>query len=248
MANNTLNFLSGFGEGFLKTLQSERERKQKEQEFNQRMAFETRQMNLLDAYRNAQLQQDQSQFQTKLGQDQSQFDIGMDFKNRSLLEDARQFDLSQQFKQQEADRDYQIDKSELGLGYSNLAQRKKEFESSQSSSGRSEVDQRQVEKLFGEAQGYLDQFRGDKEIKDNSLEYGKWKKEASGNISQLLEKVGVPINGEVANILRSVLEEGDDPETKRKLLNEAINDYYKMGKITDEQKRALQLWKELGTR
>jgi len=63
------NFIGGFGEGFLKTLQSERERKQKEQEFNQKMAFETRQMNLLDAYRQTQIEMEGSKpFETKTGQ------------------------------------------------------------------------------------------------------------------------------------------------------------------------------------
>jgi len=63
------NFIGGFGEGFLKTLQSERERKQKEQEFNQKMAFETRQMNLLDAYRQKQIEMEGSKpFETKTGE------------------------------------------------------------------------------------------------------------------------------------------------------------------------------------
>ena len=39
--------VGGFGEGFVKTLQSERERKRKEDQFNQDMAYRTRQQNLL---------------------------------------------------------------------------------------------------------------------------------------------------------------------------------------------------------
>ena len=42
-------FIGGFGESFLKTLQSERERMRKEQEFNQEMSFRTRQMNLMNS-------------------------------------------------------------------------------------------------------------------------------------------------------------------------------------------------------
>lgn len=243
-----LKGIGGFGEGFIKTLQSERERKQKELEFNQKMSFEMRQMNLLDAYRQKALEQDQLQFGQKMQQDQSQFGVGMDFKNRSLLEDARQFDTGLQFKQQEANRDYELNKSRIGLGYSELAQRKKEVDLDKGQPTRSDVDQRQVEELFGKGQGYLDQYKGDNGLIENDVDYGKWKKDASATVGQLLEKVGVPINGDVANYIRSVIDPNDDPETRRKLLNEAINEVYKLGKITDEQKRALQIWKELGTR
>lgn len=246
MADNFLNAAGSFGEGFLSTLQSERDRKQKELEFQQRMDFENRQLRLLDIYRNNSLIQDQTQFQQKLGQDQSQFDTGMNFKEKELSEDIRQFDLGQKFKQSEADRDYEIDKGQIGLGYSNLAQRKKEFEyeKENKTQNRSEVDQRQIDELFGKAQGYLSENRAGVEEE----KYSNWKLDANTTVGQLLERVGVPINGEVTNYLRSVLEDSDDPETKRNLLNEAINEVYSQGAITDEQKRALQLWKELGTR
>ena len=244
--NDTGNFVGGFGEMFFKTLQSERERQDKLNQQQQEFSQKSREMNLINAFRNAQLKQDQSQFQTKTEQDQLQFGLGMDFKNKSLLEDARQFDTGLEFKQQEADRDFQIDKSQIGLGYSNLAQRKKEFEFSKmkADGDRSEVDQRDVEKLFGDASALLDENKSGV----GSDKYSKWKSDASGVTTQLLEKLKIPINGEVVNTLRGVLDDNDDSETKRSLLNEAINEYYKMGKITDEQKRALQLWKELGTR
>lgn len=64
-----LKGIGGFGEGFIKTLQYERERKQKEYEFNQKMAFETRQMNLLDAYRQKTLEmQGRQPFETNTGE------------------------------------------------------------------------------------------------------------------------------------------------------------------------------------
>lgn len=46
--NNIVQGIAGFGEGFLETLASERERKQKELEFQQKMGLETRQMELLN--------------------------------------------------------------------------------------------------------------------------------------------------------------------------------------------------------
>lgn len=245
--NDLVKGLGGFGEGFLKTLQYERERARRDQEFNQNMAFQVRQMNLLDTYRNASLQQDQSQFQQKLGQDQSQFSVGMDFKNKSLLEDMRQFDLSNKLKEQEVNRDYEMNKSRLSLGWSELGQRKDEFKAKQNEveQYRSDVDQRQVEELFGKSKGLLDEIKNAEFDKDK---YSGWKADASSNVSQLLEKLKIPINGDIVNKLRSVLEDSDDPEARRKYLNEAINELYSMGEITDEQKRALQLWKELGTR
>ena len=245
---DTGSFIGGFGESFLKAIQSERDRKQKEQEFQQKMGLENRQLKLIDLYRNNALAQNQSQFETKTGIDQAQFGATMDFKEKGLAQDQSQFDLGLGFKQTEADRNFKLDQQKLGLGWGNLKQREKEFDLSKTQPSRSEVDQRQVEDLFGKVQGYLDQFKGDTELKDNSLEYGKWKQGASGDLSQLLEKVGVPINGEVAGKLRSVISESDDSETKRQLLNEAINELYGKKDITEEQKRALQIWKELGTR
>jgi hypothetical protein len=242
--NEGLSALGGFGEAFFKTIQSERERQdklnQQQQEFSQR----SREMNLLNAYRNKALEQDQAQFGQKLGQDQWQFDVDIDLKERDMANDMLMYNSGLDFKQQEADRDYELGKKQIGLGYSNLAQRQKEFELTKTQPSRSDVDQRQVEELFGKGQGYLDEFKSgiDKD------KYGGWKQDASSTVSQLLEKVGVPINGDVANYIRSVIDPNDDEETRRKLLDEAINDVYSQGKITDEQKRALKIWKELGTR
>ena len=243
MPNNFLNAAGSFGEGFLKTIQSQREEETRQKEFQQKMGFEERQLKLLDIYRNNALAQDQSQFGAKLGQDQSQFNTGINFKEKSLSEDIRQFDLSFGLKQTESDRDYELGKKQIGLGYSKLRQDESKVQPS-----RSEVDQRQVEELFGKTQGYLDQFKGDPELSKTQPDYGKWKQNASSDISQLLEKVGVPINGEVVNYIRGVVDPKDDSETKRKLLNEAINEIYSQKLITEEQKRALQIWKELGTR
>lgn len=69
MAKDLINALGSFGEGFIKTLQSERERKLQEQQFNQKMAFEMRQMNLMDAYRQKHLEiQGNQPFETKTGE------------------------------------------------------------------------------------------------------------------------------------------------------------------------------------
>ena len=239
MPNNFLNAAGSFGEGFLKTIQSQREEETRQKEFRQKMGFEERQLKLLDIYRNNALAQDQSQFGAKLGQDQSQFNTGINFKEKSLLEDMRQFDLSFGLKQTESDRDYELGKKQIGLGYSKLRQDESKVQPS-----RSEVDQRQVEELFGKTQGYLDESKSGVS-KDK---YSGWKQDASSSTAQLLEKVGVPINGEVVNYIRSVVDPKDDSETKRKLLNEAINEIYSKKLITEEQKRALQIWKELGTR
>ena len=60
-----LKGLAGFGEGFVKTLQSERERKQKELEFNQEMSYRTRQMNLMNQVYIQRQELDQQQFGLK---------------------------------------------------------------------------------------------------------------------------------------------------------------------------------------
>lgn len=67
--NELLSGLASFGEGFIKTLQAERERKRQEEEFNRKMAFETRQMNLLNLYRQKQLEiEGNKPFETKTGE------------------------------------------------------------------------------------------------------------------------------------------------------------------------------------
>lgn len=242
MPKDFLNAAGSFGEAFFKTLQSEQERQDKLKQQQQEFAQKTREMNLLNAYRNKALSLDQSQFETKIGQDQSQFEKTFGLNQDKLLEDQRQFDLGLGFKQSEADRNYNLDKSKLGLGYAELNLKKKALENTPKQ--RSEVDQRQVEELFGKVSGYLD--KGKSGVSEDK--YPEWKQGSSENVSQLLEKVGVPINGDVTNYIRSVIDPEDNPETKRKLLNEAINSLYSEQKITEEQKRALQLWKELGTR
>ena len=53
MPKDLINALGSFGEGFLSTLQSERDRKQKEQEFQQKMGLEMRQQKFTNIYRDA---------------------------------------------------------------------------------------------------------------------------------------------------------------------------------------------------
>ena len=53
MPKDLLNAADSFGEGFLSTLQSEREKKQKEQEFQQKMGLEMRQQKFTNIYRDA---------------------------------------------------------------------------------------------------------------------------------------------------------------------------------------------------
>jgi len=71
--NKFLKDLSSFGEGFVKTLQSERERKQKELEFNQEMSYKTRQQNLMSTYYQAQIKN--MEFDNQLAKVKEETDI-----------------------------------------------------------------------------------------------------------------------------------------------------------------------------
>lgn len=61
-------FIGGFGESFVKTLQTERERAQRQQQFNQEMAFKTRQMNLMNSIYQQRQDLDVKQFEYKRDQ------------------------------------------------------------------------------------------------------------------------------------------------------------------------------------
>ena len=78
MPKDLINAVGSFGEGFLTTLQSERDRKRNELEFNQRMGLEDRRMRLIDKVRQQDFlynqQQDKLQAEkdyTNLGSDKS---------------------------------------------------------------------------------------------------------------------------------------------------------------------------------
>ena len=71
--NDWIKGIAGFGEGFVKTLQSERERKQKELEFNQEMSYKTRQQNLMSTYYQAQIKN--MEFDNQLAKVKEETDI-----------------------------------------------------------------------------------------------------------------------------------------------------------------------------
>ena len=109
-------------------------------------------------------------------------------------------------------------------------------------------DQTRIDKLFGNVQANLNELQTlEGKSATDELKF-KAKSNAQGNISELLEKVGLPINGEIVTKIRSALQDEDDPETRRKILNEAIFDEDFRDKLTQEQIRVLKLWIEVGTR
>ena len=93
MPKDLLNAVGSFGEGFIKTLQSERERKQKELEFNQEMSFRTRQQNLMSIYQ--QKQMENWDVDNQLAQDKAGVDIRSGYNEMPMMPNAPLFPVLQ---------------------------------------------------------------------------------------------------------------------------------------------------------
>jgi len=91
--NDFLKAVGGFGEGFIKTLQSERERKQKEIEFNQEMSYKTRQQNLMNqVYLRDDIRQQQN---ADMDREKTEFDIRSGYNEMPLMPNAPLFPILQ---------------------------------------------------------------------------------------------------------------------------------------------------------
>ena len=115
-------------------------------------------------------------------------------------------------------------------------------------------------KLIGNVDANLEEWNRSGGFKGDN--YIKWKKTATGNVSELMKASGIPINGEIVNKIRSYLTsenikayQSEYPdlsvgEIKEKILEDATLVYSSENpnKVNEEQLQTLSYWRKLQTK
>lgn len=220
-----------FGETILAVLQKERDRKQEQEKLAQSMAFENRQLDLMNVFRNKQLEQDQSQFDASLGfkqqslqQDEEQFESKKGLDLLKLDEDTRQFDESLKFKKDQLSK-------ELGLGYARLNK-----EDKPSPYGDTPLDFTKINNMI-----WKDYYKLPDE--DSKL---TWREKAGEEVTGLLKTTGIgqSVVDEIWNIAQ--IEDKDTPKIKREKLKNVISQLN--GQLNNSQIQTLYRMAEVRTR
>lgn len=251
-----------FGEVILSTIREEKRRRQEAEQFNQQMAENRRQYDLMQKLREEQFLEGRKQFGEEMGLRKEiagqEYALG---KERNLL------------TQQGLEQEYELGLTGLGLrkeefdwqrkfGTSKLAQDESQFarnlalmqerilsdsllnaaKEKQKSTGEL---RKELPKLLGNLQTGLELLKSEKVSGD---QYWEKKSAVMGDLREAIVRSGIP--EEAFDIIRSSFDENDAPEIKREKIFEGIKLLKsKYGAdFDDEQEKVLRYWAELGTR
>ena len=246
-----------FAKYFVSAYQNRLAREQEEENLAKKLGFEERQMSLLDSYRQAQAKLDQDRLKETIRHNQTIEGIRdvpkpVEKLIKSGFDKAtgKQFDAYGYDENTITDIKYREPIKPSGSGSNNTPDEGKIYDAGDL--GKLDKYAKALKEIQGADSGFLGMGSREVDInfgdKTTPYNYQQLKSESQAELTTKMQKLNVPMNGKVANFIRSFFNDGDTAEDKRKIMDLAIQEAKKNFNLNDQQETILRYWKEIGTR